>query len=227
MYNTRRSQTRRASIPLIQGIWKPRQIANPNYFDDPHPYRLTPIGALTLELWSMVDGIVFDNFLLTSDQSTAKKYADRLWSPKFALEEKATPPSPSSPTTASTPTSTESSESLIEKLTNAAKVQPWLWAVYALAGLLPLVLIGFCWSSDDSKKNNIDEAKQKTAKKTDSDHDDDDQVEQTEIDNEEEEEEEEPAPVVKTSRGKSTLETVEKPSSVSPSTRSRRRTRKE
>ena len=228
MHNTLRlslSRIRIASARFSQGKWQARQIANPNYFDDPHPYRLTPIGALTLELWSMVDGIVFDNFLLTSEQSVAKKYADRLWSPKFVLEEKAAPPSPSSPTTASTTTASTPSASLVDKITNATKERPWLWAVYALAGLLPLALIGVCCSSDDSTKDTSAD-KAKLTKKIDGD--DDDEIEEIEIDEDEEEEEEEEAPPVpKKPRGKGALETEKKSSPVSASSKAHRRARKE
>ena len=28
---------------VLQGIWKPRKIANPDYFEDKEPFKMTPI----------------------------------------------------------------------------------------------------------------------------------------------------------------------------------------
>lgn len=86
----------------------------------------------------MVDGVVFDNVLITSDQSIAKQYADQIWYPKSILEGKAI---------------SAASESVVDAIVNATKDRPWLWAVYLVAILLPLViLIVFCWTRKSSKK---------------------------------------------------------------------------
>lgn len=39
--------------PAYKGEWKPRKIPNPNYFEDEHPARMDPIGALAVEVWTM------------------------------------------------------------------------------------------------------------------------------------------------------------------------------
>ncbi|CAF0813592.1 unnamed protein product [Adineta ricciae] len=124
--------------PDYRGKWEPRKIPNPDYFEENHPYKLTPIGSVALELWSMVDGVVFDNFIITSDQSIAKQYDDQIWYPKSVLESKAI---------------SAASDSVVDAVIKATKDRPWLWAVYVVAILLPLVLIFvFCWPKKSAKK---------------------------------------------------------------------------
>jgi calnexin len=127
----------------------------------------------------MVDSVVFDNFLITSDQSIAKQYADQIWYPKSILEGKAI---------------SAASESVIDAIVNATKDRPWLWAVYLVAILLPLIiLIVFCWTRKSSKKSP-DSIRKKTeesspdsneqqelADKKDDDDDNDEDVEEIDI----------------------------------------------
>ncbi|POM79727.1 Calnexin, partial [Phytophthora palmivora] len=75
--------------PAYKGEWKPRKIPNPNYFEDEHPARLDPIGALAVEVWTMTDGITFDNFWLGNDLKKAQEFADLTWVPKHAAEAEA------------------------------------------------------------------------------------------------------------------------------------------
>eukprot|EP01130_Rhizamoeba_saxonica_P001249 TRINITY_DN11132_c0_g1_i1.p1 TRINITY_DN11132_c0_g1~~TRINITY_DN11132_c0_g1_i1.p1 ORF type:complete len:487 (+),score=178.67 TRINITY_DN11132_c0_g1_i1:52-1512(+) len=65
--------------PDYIGEWTPKQIDNPHYFVDEQPTRFPEIGALLLELWTMDEGIIFDNFLITSDRSIADNYAKQTW----------------------------------------------------------------------------------------------------------------------------------------------------
>ncbi|TDH68387.1 hypothetical protein CCR75_003572 [Bremia lactucae] len=74
--------------PAYKGEWKPRKIPNSNYFDDEHPARLDPIGALAVEVWTMTEGIAFDNFWLGNDLKKAQEFAEQTWSPKHAAEVK-------------------------------------------------------------------------------------------------------------------------------------------
>lgn len=60
----------------MQGVWKPRRISNPDYFEDKKPYFMMPIGAIGLELWSMSDGIVFDNIIITDQVSVAEQFSE-------------------------------------------------------------------------------------------------------------------------------------------------------
>ena len=96
----------------------------------------------------MVDAVVFDNFLITSDQSIAKQYGDQIWYPKSVLEGKAI---------------SSASESVIDAVIRATKDRPWLWAVYLVAILLPIIILFvFCWSRKSTKKPSVDGSKKKT-----------------------------------------------------------------
>jgi calnexin len=72
--------------PAYKGEWEPRKIPNPDYFEDAHPARLDPIGALAVEVWTMSDGITFDNFWLGNDLKKAQEFAEATWVPKHKLE---------------------------------------------------------------------------------------------------------------------------------------------
>merc|ERR1712226_497432 len=61
--------------PKYKGKWKPRKIANPDFFTDNEPYAMTTIDAVGLELWSMSDEIMFDNFIITDDKVVADEWA--------------------------------------------------------------------------------------------------------------------------------------------------------
>lgn len=70
----------------FQGVWKPRKIPNPAYFEDLHPFRMTPFSAVGLELWSMTADIFFDNFFISNDRNTAERWANDGWGLKKAAE---------------------------------------------------------------------------------------------------------------------------------------------
>ncbi|TMW55819.1 hypothetical protein Poli38472_008467 [Pythium oligandrum] len=72
--------------PEYKGEWKPRTIPNPDYFEDEHPARLDPIGALAVEVWTMSEGITFDNFWLGNDLQKAEEFATLTFAPKHKLE---------------------------------------------------------------------------------------------------------------------------------------------
>uniref|UniRef100_A0A8C1KC91 Calnexin n=1 Tax=Cyprinus carpio TaxID=7962 RepID=A0A8C1KC91_CYPCA len=108
--------------PNYQGVWKPRKIPNPDFFEDLHPFRMTPFSAVGLELWSMSSDIFFDNFFVTSDRTVAERWAADGWGLKKAAEGAAEP-------------------GLVNQMITAAEERPWLWIVYVLTVALPLVLI--------------------------------------------------------------------------------------
>ena len=129
----------------------------------------------------MVDGVVFDNFLITSDQSIAKQYADQIWYPKSVLESKAI---------------SSASESVVDAIVRATKDRPWLWAVYLVAILLPLILLFvFCWPKKSTKTSKADALHKKT------DQSEADTTEQQVLTrNDDEEEDEEPEEIEITER---------------------------
>ncbi|XP_061090670.1 calnexin isoform X2 [Conger conger] len=108
--------------PNYQGVWKPRKIPNPDFFEDLHPFRMTPFIAVGLELWSMSSDIFFDNFFISSDRSVADRWANDGWGLKKAAEGAAEP-------------------GLVNQMMTAAEEKPWLWVVYVLTVALPVVLI--------------------------------------------------------------------------------------
>lgn len=69
-----------------QGVWKPRKISNPAFFEDLQPFRMSPFSALGLELWSMTSDIFFDNFFITDDRNAADRWAADGWGLKKAAE---------------------------------------------------------------------------------------------------------------------------------------------
>ncbi|KAJ6374637.1 hypothetical protein OIU78_030183 [Salix suchowensis] len=68
-----------------QGIWKPQEIPNPDYFELDQP-EFEPIAAVGIEIWTMQDGILFDNILIAQDEKVASSIRDTTWKPKFDIE---------------------------------------------------------------------------------------------------------------------------------------------
>ncbi|VDO04518.1 unnamed protein product [Rodentolepis nana] len=77
--------------PNYKGVWKPRKIPNPDFFEDTHPYKMTPIRALGLELWSISTGVVFDNFFVGTSKKAAFEFAEETWVIKEKAEREAMP----------------------------------------------------------------------------------------------------------------------------------------
>ncbi|KAL1326703.1 hypothetical protein HN51_036826 [Arachis hypogaea] len=73
--------------PAYKGIWKPRDIPNPDYFELEKP-DFEPIAAIGIEIWTMQDGILFDNILIANDGNVAASYRETTWKPKFNIEKK-------------------------------------------------------------------------------------------------------------------------------------------
>ncbi|KAL4191914.1 hypothetical protein AMTRI_Chr06g169650 [Amborella trichopoda] len=71
--------------PNYKGIWKPRQISNPDHFELEKP-NVEPIAAIGIEIWTMQDGILFDNILIADDAKVAEQYREKAWKPKFEAE---------------------------------------------------------------------------------------------------------------------------------------------
>ncbi|XP_045825827.1 calnexin homolog [Trifolium pratense] len=71
--------------PAYKGIWKPQEIPNPEYFELEKP-DFEPIAAIGIEIWTMQDGILFDNVLIAKDDKIAESYRETTWKPKFNIE---------------------------------------------------------------------------------------------------------------------------------------------
>ncbi|KAI1287330.1 Calnexin [Halotydeus destructor] len=113
--------------PNYKGKWSPRKIHNPEFFDDSNPFsRLRNIDSVAFELWTISDGIAFDNVLVTNNIDVANYVSDHTFQIKKDLAD-------------------AESDSIIVKLVKYTNQKPWLWAVYVLAIALPVVLfIAFC-----------------------------------------------------------------------------------
>lgn len=72
--------------PAYRGVWKPRKIPNPDYYEV-GAVKLLPVEAVGVEIWSMDQGILFDNVLLGNDVSGASGFADATWKVKKAAED--------------------------------------------------------------------------------------------------------------------------------------------
>jgi len=72
--------------PAYKGEWKPKQIPNPNYFEMKDPHKIEPIGAIGIELWTMTDGIMFDNFFIGYSKTEADTFAETTWVKKRSEE---------------------------------------------------------------------------------------------------------------------------------------------
>nr|KAG5692180.1 hypothetical protein BaRGS_008726 [Batillaria attramentaria] len=133
--------------PEYQGVWKPRIIPNPAFFEDKQPYKMTPIDALGLELWSMSDDILFDNFLITDDLDVASDFAADSWEIKSNEERAAS-----------------SAGGIWQTLMSAAEQRPWLWAVYVVVLLLPIVLLSIflCPKAGPIKPEDMEAYRKKT-----------------------------------------------------------------
>eukprot|EP00249_Psilotum_nudum_P020012 c27521_g1_i2 orf=56-1723(+) len=71
--------------PNYNGIWKPQQIPNPDYFELEYP-NLEPVSVIGIEIWTMQEGILFDNILITEDEKEAEQYRQQTWKVKFEAE---------------------------------------------------------------------------------------------------------------------------------------------
>lgn len=132
--------------PNYRGKWKPRRIANPDYFEDKKPFRMSSIGAIGLELWSMSENILFDNILIADNKVLADRIASETWDLKRRKADR-------------------DAEGIFKRIVHYTNKHPWLWAVYVVVIGLPLVLFFvFCCTPSEEKKQK---QKLADAKKTD------------------------------------------------------------
>lgn len=76
--------------PEYKGEWSPRKIPNPDYFEDSDPVKsLADIGGVAVEIWTMSDGMVFDNILVTSDKAYAQELLENTWKLKSLAQKTA------------------------------------------------------------------------------------------------------------------------------------------
>ncbi|KAI4886936.1 hypothetical protein NFI96_030448, partial [Prochilodus magdalenae] len=107
--------------PSYQGKWQPRMISNPAYFEDRQPFRMSPVGAVGFELWSLTEDVLFDNILLCDDLEMARHWTEDTWG------QRKTP-------------------GILERLLLATTKRPWLWGLYVFTVGLPVILfVSLMW----------------------------------------------------------------------------------
>lgn len=72
--------------PDYKGPWSPRKLPNPDYYEDTTPSDLEPIAAIGIELWTMQNDILFDNFYLGHSIQEAEEIGNATFALKNALE---------------------------------------------------------------------------------------------------------------------------------------------
>ncbi|KAJ3076912.1 hypothetical protein HDU98_011008 [Podochytrium sp. JEL0797] len=72
--------------PEYKGPWAARKIDNPNYFEDATPSNMGKIGAIGFELWTMQNGIQFDNIYIGDSETEAKSFRAETWAAKHRIE---------------------------------------------------------------------------------------------------------------------------------------------
>ncbi|VDO40620.1 unnamed protein product [Haemonchus placei] len=135
--------------PAYRGVWAPRQIENPHFFE-PKPFDgLATITAIGIELWTMSQNIIFDNILVCESEDLAAEIAKQTYTVRRAED-------------ARLASSQGKGAGIVQGIVDAANERPWLWVVYVLCILIPIILIGVCCFG---RKSNADYAAER--KKTD------------------------------------------------------------
>ncbi|EPS40966.1 hypothetical protein H072_5152 [Dactylellina haptotyla CBS 200.50] len=76
------------SNPAYKGVWEPRKIPNPAFFEAKTPSNFEPMGAIGFELWTMTEGILFDNIYIGHDPKEAEAIKVATFDPKKEVEMK-------------------------------------------------------------------------------------------------------------------------------------------
>ena len=60
------------ALKTTQGKWAPRNIPNPEFFEELNPYsKLKPFSRIGFELWTLSSDIYFDNIIITNNHLDA------------------------------------------------------------------------------------------------------------------------------------------------------------
>ncbi|CAL8071593.1 unnamed protein product [Orchesella dallaii] len=122
--------------PNFKGKWSRRKIPNPDYFEDKEPFKMAPIGAVGLEIWTMTDLVLFDNFIVSDKEAIVNEFTENTFNLKTRALER-------------------DSRGVIDRIINYSNSHPWLYAVYTIVIGLPVVLIiAFCCGGSQDKKSD-------------------------------------------------------------------------
>lgn len=84
-------QYRTLPNPAYRGPWMPRYIPNPAFYEEKAPHNLPAIGGVAIEIWTLQEGIAFDNILITHDEGCAEAFSDATFLKKRRIELKEHP----------------------------------------------------------------------------------------------------------------------------------------
>ena len=84
-------QYRTIPNPAYRGPWMPRFIPNPAFYEEKAPHNLPAIGGVAIEIWTLQEGIAFDNILITHDEACAEAFSDATFLQKRRIELKEHP----------------------------------------------------------------------------------------------------------------------------------------
>merc|ERR1711907_800186 len=68
---------KRISNPNYKGIWKAKDIDNPEFEDDENVYSYDDFGFIGFDLWQVKGGTIFDNVIITDDKAEADEFAKK------------------------------------------------------------------------------------------------------------------------------------------------------
>ena len=101
------------------------------------------IDAVAFELWSITNGVIFDNVLVTSNVDIANMVADTTYQLKRDIND-------------------EMIDNWFTNFIKSTNKRPWLWGVYVIFIVLPVILVvSLCFSSFTNDKNDSYSAKKK------------------------------------------------------------------
>lgn len=84
-------QYRTIPNPKYKGPWLPRFIPNPDHYEEKTPHNLPSMIGVAIEIWTVQEGIAFDNILITHDEHCAEAFADATFRVKHKKEMKENP----------------------------------------------------------------------------------------------------------------------------------------
>jgi calnexin len=156
--------------PLYKGVWTPRQVPNPHFFEDLHPSNFPKMGGIAFELWTMTDGVLFDNILITHDRSVADDFAEKTWKVKYTVEKlKFEEENPSNPGGGFLATVTEYAELVYQAVLD----NPYVAVGAVVAGILPIFVCSFITvpprkTPTPKRPTTSDETKEETSQESSS-----------------------------------------------------------
>lgn len=68
-----------------KGVWKAKQIPNPNFFEDLQPHNMVSMAAVGIEVWTMQNDIEFDNFYIGYSFEDSQSFAKSTFSVKYVM----------------------------------------------------------------------------------------------------------------------------------------------